>query len=86
MSAGIRNRAPIGGGVRVLGGVENMSGFACPHCGERIEVFPPVSEERSVLREVTLLGEIPLDPAYARLNGVPPEFAAIAERVEHALA
>ena len=48
-------------------------------------MFPPVAEERSVLREVPLLGEIPLDPAYARLNGVPPAFAAIAERVEHAL-
>jgi ATP-binding protein involved in chromosome partitioning len=72
-------------GVPILGAVENMSALRCPHCGERIEVFPPVAEERSVLREVPLLGEIPLDPAYARLNGVPPAFAAIAERVEHAL-
>jgi hypothetical protein len=38
-----------------------------------------------VLREVPLLGEIPLDPAYARLNGVPPVFAAIATQVERAL-
>jgi ATP-binding protein involved in chromosome partitioning len=73
-------------GVSILGAVENMSGLQCPCCGERIEVFPRVAEERSVLREVPLLGEIPLDPAYARLNGVPPAFAAIAERVEHALA
>jgi ATP-binding protein involved in chromosome partitioning len=73
-------------GVPILGAVENMSALQCPHCGERIEVFPPVAEERSMLREVPLLGEIPLDPAYARLNGVPPAFAAIAERVEHALA
>jgi ATP-binding protein involved in chromosome partitioning len=72
-------------GVPILGAVENMSALKCPHCRERIEVFPPVAEERSVLREVPLLGEIPLDPAYARLNGVPPAFAAIAERVEHAL-
>jgi ATP-binding protein involved in chromosome partitioning len=73
-------------GVPILGAVENMSALQCPHCGERIEVFPRVAEERSVLREVPLLGEIPLDPAYARLNGVPPVFAAIATRVEHALA
>jgi Mrp family chromosome partitioning ATPase len=73
-------------GVPILGAVENMSALQCPHCGERIEVFPPVAEERSVLREVPLLGEIPLDPAYARLNGVPPVFAAIATQVERALA
>ena len=73
-------------GVPILGAVENMSALHCPHCGEEIEVFPRVAEERSVLREIPLLGEIPLDPAYARLNGVPPAFAAIAARVEHALA
>ena len=73
-------------GVPILGAVENMSALHCPHCGEGIEVFPRVAEERSVLREIPLLGEIPLDPAYARLNGVPPAFAAVAARVEHALA
>ncbi|HEY7421343.1 MAG TPA: P-loop NTPase [Gaiellaceae bacterium] len=73
-------------GVPILGAVENMSALECPHCGEPIEVFPPVADERSVLREIPLLGQIPLDPAYARLNGVPPACAAIADRVEHALA
>ena len=72
-------------GVPVLGAVENMSGLRCPHCGERIEVFPNVAPERSVLREVPLLGSVPLDPAYARLNGVPPAFAGIAEAVVAAL-
>ena len=36
-------------GVPILGAVENMSALQCPHCGERIEVFPRVAEERSVL-------------------------------------
>lgn len=72
--------------VPILGAVENMCALRCPQCGERIEVFPPVAEERSVLREIPLLGEVPLDPAYTRVNGVPPAFAGIAERVEHALA
>src|SRR5215218_5083002 len=35
-------------GVRVLGGVENMAGLVCPHCGERVEVFPPAPEERTL--------------------------------------
>lgn len=50
-------------GVRVLGGVENMSGFACPHCGERIVVFPRASEARSIWSAgIERLAEIPLDP------------------------
>ena len=72
-------------GVPVLGAVENMRGLRCPHCGELIEVFPPVAAERSILREVPLLGSVPLDPAFSRLNGVPAPFAAIAERVAEAL-
>jgi ATP-binding protein involved in chromosome partitioning len=71
--------------VRVLGAVENMRGLVCPHCAELIDVFPPVAEDRSILREVELLGSVPLDPAYARLNGVPEPFLHIAEKVEAAL-
>jgi len=49
--------------VAILGGVENMSGLVCPHCGERVEVFEPVSEGRSVWSEgVGQLGRIPLEP------------------------
>jgi ATP-binding protein involved in chromosome partitioning len=56
--------------VPVLGAVENMSGLQCPHCGERIEVFTPVMESRSVVAEgVPLLGQIPLDPALGTLEG-----------------
>jgi len=73
-------------GVPVIGAVENMSGLACPHCGERIEVFPPVDESRSVLRDIALLGTIPLDPAYAQLNGIPEPFLGIADRVAAAIA
>ena len=72
--------------IRILGAVENMRGLRCPHCGETIEVFPPVPDARSLLRDVTLLGSVPLDPSFARLNGVPEPFAAIAERVAEALA
>lgn len=72
--------------VPVLGAVENMRGLHCPHCGEAIEVFPPVSPERSLLGEVELLASIPLDPAYARVNGLAPVFAELAERVVERLA
>ena len=51
------------GSVPVLGGIENMSGLLCPHCGERIDVFPPVASERSLWAEgLALLGRVPLLP------------------------
>lgn len=48
--------------VPVLGFVENMSYFACPHCGERSDIFSHgggkcLAEEL----KVPFLGEIPLD-------------------------
>ena len=72
-------------GVTVLGAVENMRGLRCPHCGELVDVFLPVAEERSILRELPLLGSVPLDPVFAQLNGVPEPFGAIAERVASGL-
>ena len=72
--------------VPVLGAVENMRGLQCPHCGEAIEVFPPVAPERSLLQEVELLASIPLDPAYARVNGVAPVFTELADRLLERLA
>jgi ATP-binding protein involved in chromosome partitioning len=73
-------------GVVVLGAVENMRGLRCPHCGELIDVFPPVADDRSILRELPLLGTVPLDPAFAHLNGVPEPFLGIAVRVAASLA
>ncbi len=53
--------------VPVLGGVENMSGFVCPHCGEISDIFARVSEARSIWAlGVDKLGAIPLDPALSR--------------------
>jgi Mrp family chromosome partitioning ATPase len=72
--------------VPVLGVVENMTALECPHCGAHVHVFPPVADERSILRELPLLGSIPLDPSLSVLNGVPPAFAEIAARVADALA
>jgi ATP-binding protein involved in chromosome partitioning len=74
-------------GVPILGAVENMRGLRCPHCGELVDVFPPVADERSLFAEVPLLVSVPLDPAYAGPpNGVPEPFARLAERVSATLA
>ncbi len=51
----------------VLGVIENMSGFACPHCGQRIDVFAgDGGEEMAGDFKVPFLGRIPIDPALAR--------------------
>ena len=48
-------------GVRVVGVVENMSFYVCPHCGERSELFRAGGGER-LAKElgVPLLGQVPL--------------------------
>jgi len=52
--------------VPVVGIVENMSIFICPHCGEATEIFKSGGGEATA-RELgtAFLGEIPLDPAIA---------------------
>ncbi|MFH1037235.1 MAG: Mrp/NBP35 family ATP-binding protein [PVC group bacterium] len=49
--------------IPVLGLVENMSGFSCPHCGKEIDIFKKGGGEKAA-RElgVPFLGRIPLDP------------------------
>ncbi len=48
-------------GVPVLGVVENMSYFACPHCGERTEIFLSGGGQRLADEVgVPLLGQVPL--------------------------
>lgn len=50
--------------VPVLGIVENMSYFHCPHCGERTDVFGHGGARREAGEaKVDFLGEIPLDVA-----------------------
>src|SRR5690348_5297988 len=48
--------------VPVLGVVQNMDGWLCPHCGEQVEIFPRSQEAGNALDELPLLGRIPLDP------------------------
>jgi len=48
--------------VPVLGIIENMSYFLCPHCGERSEIFSHGGARREAERlGADFLGEVPLD-------------------------
>ena len=53
-------------GVPVIGIVENMSGYVCPHCGERSEIFLSGGGQRLADElGVPLLGQVPLQAGMA---------------------
>jgi ATP-binding protein involved in chromosome partitioning len=49
-------------GVPVLGVVENMSGFVCPYCGKRTDLFKTGGGEKAAKEmKVPFLGQIPFE-------------------------
>lgn len=51
-------------GVSVLGVVENMSGFACPHCGKITDIFSKGGGKVMADKfKIPFLGSIPIDPS-----------------------
>jgi ATP-binding protein involved in chromosome partitioning len=49
--------------VEVLGVVENMSTFSCPHCGKPVDIFGHGEGSRTAIEYgVPLLGEVEIDP------------------------
>jgi Mrp family chromosome partitioning ATPase len=48
--------------MKIYGLVENMSGFACPHCGEMVELFGSGGGQRTAQAAgIQFLGKIPFD-------------------------
>jgi len=55
--------------VPVVGVVENMSGFMCPHCKKDIELFGTGGGEKAALElGVPFLGKIPMDAAMVKFG------------------
>jgi len=49
--------------MRILGIVENMSGFICPHCGKPVDLFKRGGGQRLAEEMgIRFLGKIPVDP------------------------
>jgi ATP-binding protein involved in chromosome partitioning len=77
--------------VPVIGLVENMAGYACPHCGEVSDPFGSGGAEAAAgTMDLPFLGRIPLDIAIRKASdaGEPPAagddgapFVAIAQRL-----
>jgi Mrp family chromosome partitioning ATPase/predicted Fe-Mo cluster-binding NifX family protein len=54
-------------GNPVLGVIENMSGFVCPHCQQTVDIFNTGGGEKLAAEcGVPFLGRIPLDPEMVR--------------------
>src|SRR5665647_974540 len=47
----------------IIGVVENMSGFICPHCGQKTEIFQSGGGKKMAQQaNIPFLGSIPIDP------------------------
>lgn len=60
--------------VPILGMIENMSGFVCPHCHKETDIFTKGGGEREAERwKIPYLGAVPLDPEMVKAgdSGVP---------------
>ena len=85
--------------IHILGIIENMSGFTCPHCGKNVDIFKTGGGEKAA-RElgIPFLGRIPVDPNIVEAGdkGVPftelfaesptaKKFAEIVEKIRNKL-
>ncbi|MHC1611233.1 MAG: P-loop NTPase [Candidatus Methanospirareceae archaeon] len=60
--------------IPVIGIVENMSGFVCPHCGREVNIFKYGGGERAAGElGVPFLGRVPFDPEMVEAadSGIP---------------
>jgi ATP-binding protein involved in chromosome partitioning len=72
--------------VPILGIVENMSYFLCPHCGERTDIFAHGGAKAEASRlGVPFLGEVPLDIAIRETSDGGKPIVAAAPDSENAL-
>jgi ATP-binding protein involved in chromosome partitioning len=55
--------------INVLGMVENMSGFLCPDCGKRYDIFGSGGARKKAIElDVPFLGEVPINMAIRELG------------------
>ena len=49
--------------MKILGLIENMSGFICPHCGKGVDLFGSGGKEKTARTAgINFIGKIPFDP------------------------
>ena len=71
----------------VLGVIENMSGFVCPHCGETSDIFKRGGGETMCTElAVPFLGRIPLDPQIVNAGDSGEPFAYLKSKTPAGIA
>ena len=69
--------------VPVVGIIENMSGFICPHCHTEVNIFKRGGgEELARACEVPFLGRIPIEPEFVELADRGTPFVAFEDEME----
>jgi Mrp family chromosome partitioning ATPase len=55
--------------MKILGVIENMSGFVCPDCGKKLNIFGSGGGTKmSAQMDVPFLGEIPIEPEMVKMG------------------
>jgi Mrp family chromosome partitioning ATPase len=75
-------------GLNILGMVENMSGYACPHCSTCTNVFSKGGGESLCKQyDLTFLGCLPIDPQFTLRQSLQPfeAFVPIAHAIDEKL-
>ncbi len=61
--------------MAIVGLIENMSGFVCPHCGKNTDLFSAGGGEQAAIQmAIPFLGRIPIIPGVVQASdsGIPP--------------
>lgn len=73
--------------IPVIGIVENMSGFTCPHCGGEVDLFKKGGGEKTASElGVPFLGRIPFEPEMVELADRGAPFVAFGRELSSARA
>jgi Mrp family chromosome partitioning ATPase len=73
--------------IPVIGIIENMSGFVCPHCHQTTDIFKKGGGEKAASElKVPFLGAVPLQPEFVHLGDDGTPFVSFEKKSPSALA
>lgn len=73
--------------IPVVGIIENMSGFICPHCNKETDIFKKGGGEKAALElKVPFLGRVPFQPEFVDFGDKGTPFVSFNEKTKSAQA
>jgi len=71
--------------IPVVGIIENMSGFICPHCNKETDIFKKGGGEKAALElKVPFLGRVPFQPEFVDFGDKGTPFVSFEEKTKSA--